>query len=49
MGVGTWEGPSGKMEEAGSLVNPDVYRDLSVGMWEMLAPRMMSRFEDCWT
>lgn len=36
------------MKEAGSIVNPDVYGDFSVGMWEMLAPRVMSRFEkDC--
>lgn len=50
MGLGTREGPSGKMKEAGSVVNPDVYEDLSVGMWGMLAPRVMFRFEqDCWT
>lgn len=38
------------MKEAGSVVNPDVYGDLSMGMWETLAPKVMSRFEkDCWT
>lgn len=49
MGLGTWEGPSGRMKEPGSVVS-SVSGDLGVGMWEMLAPKVMSRFEqDCWT
>lgn len=37
MGLGTWESTSGKVNETDSVVNPEVYGDLSVGVvriWE---------------